>query len=238
MSYPSVSTQYSLGEREVKIFSLGLTALLVLTFGAGLLVGTFWTGPAVVEARREAEEATRLASLARVNESGESSEPAAETSPPVSESFSEPAPLDEPPAVVVEPIRAADPEPAAQEDIFRAWPAEGAPSARRTRPPRATPEPLPPGEPVLTAPPTADGAFALQLGIFSVESNASAMVARLAARGYEPYQVAERRALRGAAKTLYSVRLGGYPTYSEAQQQAAELRAREGMEVMIRRPEG
>ena len=55
------SALYSLGEREVKIFSVGLTALLVLTFGAGMLVGTFWTGPVVERARREAEEETRLA---------------------------------------------------------------------------------------------------------------------------------------------------------------------------------
>ncbi len=237
MRHPPAQAFYSLGEREVRVFSIGLTALLVLTFGAGLLVGTFWTGPAVEQARREAEERTRLAGFAEANEPDERSPPDTE---PVraSDSVSEPAPFAEPPALVVEPTRPADPEPAAREDIFRAWPAEGAPSARRVEPRRSAPEPPPAGEPALTAPAAPEGAYALQLGIFSVESNASAMVARLAARGYEPYQVAERRAFRGSAKTLYSVRIGGYPTYGQAQQQAAELRAREGMEVMIRRPEG
>lgn len=219
------SALYSLGEREVKIFSVGLMALLVLTFGAGMLVGTFWTGPVVERARREAEEETRLAAaVAATREAVAPAAPsvaerAAELPAPASES----APEDttdhgdaviETEAVTAPPPVAPDPAPAFAE------PAPALPS-------------IPAGE--LAAP---QGVYALQIGIFSVESNASAMRARLAASGYEPYQVEERRSLGGVAKTLYSVRVGGYSTYGEAQRQAAELRAQAGLEVMIRRPEG
>lgn len=261
------SALYSLGEREVKIFSVGLTALLVLTFGAGMLVGTFWTGPVVERARREAEEEMRLASAAASQGvSAAAAVPSAEDL--VAAPSSEPAA----PEIETEPVSATDtataqaasdawsedaaplaPEPYRAE-TYRAEPSplRPRPSWRRTevpvdRPldpeptPRAVPELPPATVPELIAsavPPAPQGVYALQLGIFSVESNASAMRARLAARGYEPYQVEERRSLGGVAKTLYSVRVGGFSTYGEAQQQATELRANAGLEVMIRRPEG
>ncbi len=251
---------YSLGEREVRIFSVGLTALLVLTFGAGMLVGTFWTGPVVERARREAEEETRLAAAAAARPpalpsaadlaaapQAPSPEPAAGEAPgeaaAVIETDAVTAPPDEDPTATVAG-QAAEPQP------FQAWPLpswQQRPSWRRTEPSSAaSPDPAPatvepaPAFPSLPAvePAVPPGVYALQLGIFSVESNASAMRARLAAQGYEPYQVEERRSLGGVAKTLYSVRVGGYSTYGEAQQQATELRSRAGMEVMIRRPEG
>lgn len=255
------SALYSLGEREVKIFSVGLTALLVLTFGAGMLVGTFWTGPVVERARREAEEEMRLAAAAP-----------ALSAPTAVPSFADLATEPAAPEIETEPVSATDaataqaasdawsedaaplaPEPYRAE-TYRAEPSplRPRPSWRRTevpvdRPlasepsPRAVPAPPPAAVPELiaaAAPPAPQGLYALQVGIFSVESNASAMRARLAARGYEPYQVEERRSLGGVSKTLYSVRVGGFSTYGEAQRQATELRAQAGLEVMIRRPEG
>ena len=174
------SPLYSLGEREVKIFSFGLTALLVLTFGAGMLLGTFWTGPVVERARREAEEEMRLAAAgaaAPTEPAGSLSERelASPPSPPVPEPS-----IEEPPAIITEPVSAAEPEP------FRARPV---PSWRRPAPPPDQPaEPEPATDAM--AP---QGVYALQLGIFSVESNAAGMLASLAARGYEPYQVEEHR---------------------------------------------
>lgn len=248
---------YSLGEREVKIFSFGLTALLILTFGAGMLLGTFWTGPVVERARREAEEDMRLAAAgaARAEPAGSVSEQ--DFAPPPSVPASEPA-FQEPPAIVTEPVTAADPEPLPSSDApdagsepssyaapsYAAEPVRIEPLHARPRPSWRRPaspldQPAEP-EPAYPAAETAvpQGVYAIQLGIFSVESNASAMVSRLAARGYEPYQVEEHRQKAGRSRILYSVRVGGYPTYGEAQQQAAELKAREGLDVMIRRPEG
>jgi cell division septation protein DedD len=103
-----------------------------------------------------------------------------------------------------------------------------APVAVSTPPPPAKPAPPPatkPAQPAVakTAPPAAatgsSSGYVVQLAALNSRSEADAMAKRLSAKGYEAYV----QAPADNAPAIFRVRVGTYPTRSEAENAAARL---------------
>jgi hypothetical protein len=73
--------------------------------------------------------------------------------------------------------------------------------------------------------------FELQLGLFSVEDNATGLAADLKRRGYPAYVVV---VTNSTGKVFHTVRLGPYATREQARRAEAAYREQEGGETLLR----
>jgi DedD protein len=110
------------------------------------------------------------------------------------------------------------------------------PPATRPAPtpaPAVTPAPAPTPAPGMaaTAPATAGGKIAVQVGAFKTRNEADALAKRLSGRGYAVYVMAPT----SDGKAVYRVRVGNYASADEAQRVSAKLTSQEKLKPWITR---
>ena len=144
--------------------------------------------------------------------------------------------------VAPEPARAAPEPPRAAPESPRAAPEASrpalerrtaAPAPRPTRPAR-----VPAASPVRPAPtqlaaattPVEPEAWTVQVNAFRSRSLAEELRARLAARGFDAYVFPS---LTEDGRPRYRVRVGTYPTRSDAERMAVELRSERGLNPLV-----
>jgi cell division protein FtsN len=154
-------------------------------------------------------------------------------------------PREEPPPAptgeaVREPVRpgpgpAARPAPPSRPEPPVPARAAGPPRAARGLPPPAPPpRPVPP--PGVTAPASATPAaveaepWTVQVSAFRSRTLAEELRTRLAARGFDAYLLTSASE---DGRARYRVRVGAYPTRSEAERIAAELRSERGLNPIV-----
>ena len=152
---------------------------------------------------------------------------------PASEAASaaRPAPVEPKPAPKVEPRETAKPKPApAQATVVppaaqRPTPTP-APEAAAAKP---KPTPAPAAAVATTAPATAGGKIAVQVGAFNTRKEADTLAKKLSGRGYAVYVMNPL----GDGKNVYRVRVGNYTSADEAQRVSTRLTQQEKLKPWI-----
>lgn len=109
-------------------------------------------------------------------------------------------------------------------------PAETRPAETRTATRSVTP---PPSQPVIPPTPEAtspSGRYAVQLGVFGVETNADRFATSLRGRGYDPLVVAARNR---SGQWMKRVHLGVFDTEASALAAAETFNSREGLPAVV-----
>jgi cell division septation protein DedD len=142
--------------------------------------------------------------------------------------------------IAPEPARAAPEPPRAVPEVSRPAPerrspkaAEVAPPSRPARPPRApAAAPVRPAPTQLAAATTTaePDAWTVQVSAFRSRSLAEELRARLAARGFDAFVFPS---ITEGGRPRYRVRVGTYPTRSDAERAAVELRSERGLNPLV-----
>ncbi|MEO5824219.1 MAG: SPOR domain-containing protein [Vicinamibacteraceae bacterium] len=132
----------------------------------------------------------------------------------------------------VEPKETAKPKPApAQATAVPPAVAKPAPAplAVAPKPTPAPPAPPAPTAVATTAPASAGGTIAVQVGAFNTRKEADALAKRLSGRGYAVYVMNPL----GDGKNVFRVRVGNYASTDEAQRVSAKLTSQEKLKPWI-----